>query len=507
LSRLVFRRTDFVMAAALAGAVVSLDLLWSLIAGSTGALAYGLVDEPAHLATCGIALLALAAATGRLPTRFVAAALVGSVAIDVDHIPGYLGSSVLHGNLPRPYTHCLLLVVALLAVGLILRRRDARLISLGLAFGIASHLFRDLATGPGVPLLWPMSSSSMTIPYPAFVAGLLLGVGATIGRARARRLLPAVALIGAMALAVLLAPTAARAAPASKISLGAYIPGASNDPALIDAYGDEVGQSPVIVSTYAQWPQPILDDWELEPIWARGAVPMITWEPWTSSESGYSLRGIAKGRFDGYIRQSARAAAAWGKPILLRFAHEMNGGWYPWGRGHGNGPRLFKRAWRHVVRVFRELGATNVRWVWSPYVTYGGRFRFARYFPGNRWVDWVGLDGFNWARNGRWQSFKSIFGESYRILKRMTFHPIMIAETGSNQEGGNKAVWVSKVLNRELPRFSRIRALVWFDEVFHGVDARVDSSPSALSALREAITAWRYRSNRSHLLDTPSHLR
>lgn len=153
------------LALGLAGLVAGLDLLWSLSVGSNGSLAYGLVDEPAHLATCAVMLLALAALRGRPPSgRFVTAALLASMAIDVDHIPGYLGSHALAGSLPRPYTHSVLLVVLSLAVGLVWRSRDVRQVSLGIAFGISTHLLRDLATGPGVPLLWPASSEVIRLP-------------------------------------------------------------------------------------------------------------------------------------------------------------------------------------------------------------------------------------------------------------------------------------------------------------------------------------------------------
>jgi len=512
---LLSRRTDAKSIAALVGAVLGLDLLWSFVEGSTGSLAYGLLDEPAHLATCAIALFAVAAVTGsRPPARFVVAALVASVAIDVDHIPGYLGWQGLAGSLPRPYPHSLLLVGALVGLGCASRRRDVRQVSLGLAFGVSAHLLRDLATGPGVPLVWPVSSGVATVPYAFFAGALALAALAVAAprraplaaRAGSTAAMVGLALSSAAVLAIGLLPAPARAMP-SKISLGAYIPGGARDPSLIDAYSSAVGQNPVIVSTYVQWPQRMFGRGELESIWNRGAVPLVTWEPWTSSEKGFSLRAIARGRYDGYIRHSARAAVAWGKPILLRFAHEMNGNWYPWGTRHGNTARLYKETWRHVVGIFRRVGADNVKWVWSPYVSNGGRFVFKKYFPGNRWIDWVGLDGFNWARHGVWQSFKDIFADSYHTVSRMTSRPIMIPETGSSQVGGDKAAWVSRVLDRELPRFARIRALVWFSERFNGIDARVDSSPSALNALRDAITAGRYRSNRSHLLATPSHLR
>ena len=146
---MISRPNDAELTVALVGAVLGLDLLWGLVMGSTGSPAYGLIDAPAHLATCAVALLAAAAVGGsRLSRRFVAAALLASVAIDFDHIPAYLGTHALTGNLPRPYTHSLLLVIALLAIGSATRRRDLRLLTLGVAFGVSAHLLRDLATGP-----------------------------------------------------------------------------------------------------------------------------------------------------------------------------------------------------------------------------------------------------------------------------------------------------------------------------------------------------------------------
>jgi membrane-bound metal-dependent hydrolase YbcI (DUF457 family) len=507
---LTLRRVDpRLTAPVLAGAVIFLDLCWSLLVGSTGPLAYGLIDEPCHLATCVVALLAAMAIAGLRPGRpFVVAALVSSVAIDIDHIPRYLGSQALSGTLPRPYTHSLLLVAALMAVAAAARRPESREVWLGAAFGVATHLFRDIATGPGIPLFWPASDKVVSAPYAVFAVSLVLAAGAVVGLGSLRRRLkPLAALIGAIAAMTLILAAPAHAAGRRTISLGAYIPGAVTNPSLINAYANEVGQKPVIVSTYVQWMQPVLRRTELQPIWAHGAVALVTWEPWTSSEHGFPLRSIVKGRYDGYIRKAARAAAAWRKPVFLRFAHEMNGDWYPWGTGHGNTPQLYKRAWRHVVRLFRQVGATNVRWVWSPYVTNGGRFGFAKYFPGNRWIDWVGLDGFNWAKNGVWQSFRDIFATSYGIVKKLTNRPIMIPETGSSQTGGNKAAWVTRTLDRELPHFARIRALLWFCEPFRGIDTRVDSSPAALAALRRAIRNRRYRSSRRRLLATPSLLR
>jgi inner membrane protein len=159
--------------AAMVAAIFALDLLWGAVMGSTGRAAYGLIDEPAHLVTCLVALLAFAAIVRLRPSSsFVAAALIASVAIDVDHIPAYLGWNGLTGALPRPYSHCLLLVLLLLGAAWTSSGR-ARAISAGLAFGVAAHLFRDLATGPGVPFLWPVSSATITVPYAVYAGSLM----------------------------------------------------------------------------------------------------------------------------------------------------------------------------------------------------------------------------------------------------------------------------------------------------------------------------------------------
>jgi Glycosyl hydrolase family 26 len=292
----------------------------------------------------------------------------------------------------------------------------------------------------------------------------------------------------------------------SRVALGAYIPHASYQPGRIDRYGKLVGRKPVIVSYYRPWTEPAFVRSELAGIWNRGAMPMITWEPWDWEDHHrhFPLAAIAAGRYDAYVRRSARAAAAWGRPVLLRFAHEMNGTWYPWGSGRdGNTPADYRHAWKHLVRTFRRYGADNVQWVWAPNVNNSGKFPFRKYYPGDAWVDWVGLDGFNWASRGDWNSFTSIFADSYDNLTQITSRPVMVTETASNQSGGDKAAWVASALRREIPKFTAIRAVVWFTEPFGGVDARIDSSRAALHAFRAAAASPRYSMTRGELLATP----
>jgi inner membrane protein len=181
------RRPDWArrLAVALLGATLGLDLLWALVHGRNSSLSYVVVDWPAHLTTCLLLLMGLAAASrSPRPAVFAAAALVATIAIDVDHIPNYLGWHWLTAGEPRPYPHSLLVVVVLaLAGGLC--RAPARDALLGAAFGVGAHLARDLATGPGVALLWPLSSAAVRLPYPAFAAGLVLAAALVVFRGTA----------------------------------------------------------------------------------------------------------------------------------------------------------------------------------------------------------------------------------------------------------------------------------------------------------------------------------
>lgn len=170
----------------LVAVVLVLDLGWALSGTYTGSLAYGLIDEPAHLATGAIALIALAL-VGRPPTRtFAVAALIASVAIDLDHLPQHLGFDFLTAGTSRPYLHCALAVLVPLLAAIVIPR--LRPLLLGVAFGFAAHLARDLVTGPGVPLALPLSEASVRLPYFLYAGALVaVAIACLLPAPRARR--------------------------------------------------------------------------------------------------------------------------------------------------------------------------------------------------------------------------------------------------------------------------------------------------------------------------------
>jgi inner membrane protein len=121
-------------------------------------LATGALDEPAHLATGALGLLALSCFIAA-PRRFYVAGLITSVAIDLDHIPLFFFGV---GNPDqRPVTHSLTTVVVVVAAAAASRRHRAVLA--GAAVGLLIHFARDIAEGPpGVRMLWPLSNSAWT---------------------------------------------------------------------------------------------------------------------------------------------------------------------------------------------------------------------------------------------------------------------------------------------------------------------------------------------------------
>jgi hypothetical protein len=253
-----------------------------------------------------------------------------------------------------------------------------------------------------------------------------------------------------------------------------------------------VGGTPGILMTYLSWPDRAdAVVWDEQQIAALGADHVMTWAPF-----GMTLKSIWNGEHDAYIRQYAQGAAKWGKRFYIRLMHEMNGDWYPWGQGvNGNTPTDFVKAWRHVVDIFNEEGATNVKWMWSPNVRYGSLLPFANLYPGSSYVDWVALDGYNWGLdphlgNPSWQSFGDIFRASYdQITALAPGKPVMIAETASTENGGDKASWILKTFMHDVLAYPAIKSVVWNNETDGPSDFRVNSSSASLDAFRKVVAS------------------
>lgn len=250
----------------------------------------------------------------------------------------------------------------------------------------------------------------------------------------------------------------------------------------VSQFNSLAGKPVNVYSTYRSfyWDKNFPTD-EANKVAAAGEVYMITWEPWEPNgvvlQSQYALRTIVAGNHDTLIRNWATQIKAWNKPLLLRFAHEMNGNWYPWCAGvNGNTSQQYIDAWNHVRTIFTQVGVTNVTWVWSPNVD----------FPLNQWpgannVDLIALDGYNWDTS----SPEQVFGPTLNTLK--TFQrPIFIGETGCPEYSG-KAQWIADFFT--LLKNRGLIGFVWF-EYNKEQNWRIDSSTAALNAFRQGISTF-----------------
>lgn len=268
------------------------------------------------------------------------------------------------------------------------------------------------------------------------------------------------------------------------------VPWQQRDLGEVDAFEQMARAHAGIVQWFADWHHTSVDLGQLRAVAARGSTPQITWEPWDSRrstvQSAYTLRSIIGGRHDAYIRSWARDLSRYGGPVQLRFAQEMNGYIYPWVEGlNGNRPGEFARAWRHVHDIFTAEGATNVRWVWSP-VT--GGIRRGQY-PGDRYVDIVGLSGFNggavldWSG---WRTFAEAFDAPMQELRRVApDKPVQISEVATAKEGGSKPLWIKEMFDYVLTH-PYIRSVLWFD-LPKQTDWRVATTPAAARAFADGV--------------------
>ncbi|MFN8216556.1 MAG: glycosyl hydrolase [Solirubrobacterales bacterium] len=236
-----------------------------------------------------------------------------------------------------------------------------------------------------------------------------------------------------------------------------------------------------------------------------GAIPVFSWGSQPNSavldDPEFSLANIAGGGFDPYLREFASAVKAWGHPFFLRFNWEMNGSWFLWSEGiNGNQPGDYVAAWRHVHDIFAQVGADNATWVWCPYAgAKGARATLSRYYPGNRYVDWTCLDGYNWGRQSihpsPWHSFDALFGPRYReIVRRIApGKPMMLGELASNGGGKPKARWIRQMFKRLPRRYPKIHGLVWFNRLDRGMSWNLESSPAGLRAFSQGIRHRRFR--------------
>jgi hypothetical protein len=354
------------------------------------------------------------------------------------------------------------------------------------------------------------------------------------------------AVVAILAVAWLTRP-APLVAPPDELLVGVHLDGAVDTP---QDFAARTGVTPRVLGDFVEFPIPTERRADLDTLIAAAArddaVLLLTLEPLDGLEvvTRDAARDLA-----GFLHEVNAA----GVPVLLRFGHEMNGSWYPWGQD----PDAYVAAFRTIAReVHRATDATAM--LWAPnhgggYPFGGGEFTarpgtdafealdtdrdgqltaaddpYAPYYPGDRWVDWVGLTLYHWGDAYPWGT--NDVPEPRKFLAQVTgtylgpgrdetglpdFHdqyaagrgkPMAVAETAAffntEAEGDEVAVkiaWLDQVFDPgTAARLPGLRMIVWFEQSkpepeVEGalVDWRVSHHDGLAAAFRDRVEAWR----------------
>lgn len=247
---------------------------------------------------------------------------------------------------------------------------------------------------------------------------------------------------------------------------------------------------------------------KLNEISSNGWTPMISSNPFFFKDcldKGQALyKTIADGACDDHLKKSMENLRNYNKPVFFRFAWEMNLPSMYWSVDKTkSSPQNFVDAWRRFHTISKEVRANNVIWVLSFNTTNSVTTAYAKLFPGDEYIDWVAIDGYNWGNThpwAGWASFNGTFKASYKELTDLTNKPVMISEVNSapTGTGGDKAAWLRDMLDTQIPKeFPNVQAVVIFNEdktEGEKIDWRIETSPDYINALKESFKNPLYKS-------------
>ena len=228
-----------------------------------------------------------------------------------------------------------------------------------------------------------------------------------------------------------------------------------------------------------------------------GAEPVIEILPNDASTPVITLSSIAHGQHDSWLLALKAQITAVGRPVVISFAPEPNGKWYSWGQK----PKEFVAAYQHVHDMIRDgTGAAPVTWMWQPSAinqqaeTMPGQYRL--YWPGARFVDWVGLDGYYYVNS---DSFGLRFDATLKVVRRFWSGPVIIGETGISPHVADGSADIANLFAGVAA--NHLLGLIYFDikqkcqvqgcGQFHGDFALQDEPPSWAAAYRTAVNrSW-----------------
>ncbi|MEU9447344.1 glycosyl hydrolase [Streptomyces sp. NPDC048277] len=268
--------------------------------------------------------------------------------------------------------------------------------------------------------------------------------------------------------------------PAKKY-YGAAVEGAPTSMKGVDAYTAMTGKQPNLVEYYAAWGDGF-DASGVRNAWKEGALTLMSWEPFDAT-----LADIAAGTSDAYIKKYATAVRKLNLPVVIDFADEFNGNWEKWGTKYVT-PKQYVAAWRHIHDTFLDAGASNVIWAWTPNIINPAKsVRLEPYYPGDAYVDWVGLVGY-WTL-GQDNAFSSVFGPTVDEIRAFTKKPMILAETAAM--AGERRRADIRNLFAGVEADDTMLGFIWFNHKKRA-DWRLEASPLALQEFKRLAADDRF---------------
>lgn len=222
---------------------------------------------------------------------------------------------------------------------------------------------------------------------------------------------------------------------------------------------------------------------------SSSTAPMVSW--------GVDFTGhkVVSGSLDAYVYRQARAVAAFGRPVFLRLDWEMNATWYNlWGQGSVS-PADYIAAWRHIWQIFQDAGAGNAAFVWSPNV---GRFTSiaaTAWYPGDKYVDWIGIDAYPTAGSEQTVLAGADGLDVLAAYGRQHGRPVMLAEWAPTAPQADTKDLFDLVFSWADNHQDTVKALIYFNYPTAGRDHLLIHFPVGARTLRGLVAQ-----RASHLL-------
>ncbi len=233
----------------------------------------------------------------------------------------------------------------------------------------------------------------------------------------------------------------------------------------INNFKSGYGKKPFFIMVFVDWgkfiPETVSKD-----VYENNSVLFITWEPWYAREKkAIDYDGLLSGKYDGYIESFSDGFKVIKKDVFLRFAHEMNGDWYPWS-GAKLGKDKYIAVTKHIRDIFNRSGVTNVKWVFSiNWENIPKDNKYYLYYPGDNYVDYIGIDGYNWGDAqswSKWRSFKDIFSGIYKDIIGRYDKPVLVSEFSSSSQGGDKTRWIAEAF-KNIRNMPNVKGFILFN--------------------------------------------